>query len=337
MIRNEIGSEFCNIPISDKKNGMFCKDTKWFISGTAALRYIIADILSSKQVKKASLPSWCCGCMIEPFVSAGMEVEFYPVTVNEKQLIVDVSQISGEVVLVMDYFGYLGQVTVPAGFDGIVIRDITHSVFSATYFDADYYFGSLRKWAGFWTGGFAFSVFFDSDCEIMRVDNSYVSMRKEAMKLKREYLNGTHNSKSYLLEFEKCEEFLDSCDIMGADENDINSAEYLNVSFIKNLRKKNARILLSELGNIAIFPEPNNECPLFVPIIVDNGCRNELRRFLISNDIYCPVHWPLTDEHEGISDEARSIYNQELSLICDQRYDDKDMQKIIETIKDFFA
>lgn len=66
----------------------------------------------------------------------------------------------------------------------MVIRDITHSIFSKEYHDADYYFGSLRKWAGFKTGGFAYGEWKKS-LDIASYDKQYVSLRTEAMKKKK--------------------------------------------------------------------------------------------------------------------------------------------------------
>ena len=65
---------------------------------------------------------------------------------------------------------------------------------------------------------------------------------------------------------------------------------------------------------------------MFVPIIVPNGKRDALRRHLIRNEIYCPVHWP---RPEGC---VSNLYDGELSLICDQRYGIEDMDRLISTL-----
>lgn len=335
MFRNEIGSEFYNVPVSCNETGFFNKKTEWFISGTAALRYIIADIIKKRHIRKASLPSWCCECMIEPFLSAELEVEFYPVVFDGNSFKINTSGVSGDVLLIMDYFGYAGYAEVPSGYDGTVIRDVTHSLFSAEYSDAHYYFGSLRKWAGFWTGGFAWSDLFTYDNIIPPADERYVSMRREAMEHKTEYLNGLHSSKEYLKQFEKCEDFLDNCEVMRGAERDIGLAARLDVDFLIGQRKQNAKVLLSELKHEAIFPElKENECPMFVPIYVKNGKRDALRKFLINNEVYCPVHWPASDIHK-LTEETKYIYDNELSIVCDQRYGINEMRRILKLIKSF--
>ena len=71
---------------------------------------------------------------------------------------------------------------------------------------------------------------------------------------------------------------------------------------------------------------------MFVPIIVEN--RDKLRKYLIDKKIYCPVHWPLSNYHK-IKVNDQEIYQNELSLICDQRYNLDDMKYIVDVIKEF--
>lgn len=77
------------------------------------------------------------------------------------------------------------------------------------------------------------------------------------------------------------------------------------------------------------------DVPLFVPILV-NECRSELRSYLIRQEIYLPIHWPITDVHGDLNKRTRRLYDEELSVVCDQRYSVKDMQRIVQLIADFF-
>ena len=64
-------------------------------------------------------------------------------------------------------------------------------------------------------------------------------------------------------------------------------------------------MLLEELKLYCLFKEIKpKDCPLFVPILVEH--RDEIRRLLASEGIYCPVHWPLSKFH-AIEDSAKSI------------------------------
>jgi dTDP-4-amino-4,6-dideoxygalactose transaminase len=109
------------------------------------------------------------------------------------------------------------------------------------------------------------------------------------------------------------------------------------VDFIKKRRRENAQVLLNEFADMAMFPKLGDEdCPTCVPIVVPNGKRDALRQFLIQKEIYCPVHWTLTEMHQ-VDEKMRFVYDKELSLVCDQRYTQRDMNRMIQTIKDFFA
>lgn len=317
----EIGSEFWSIPVLDKKNNFFPDNAVWFLSGRSALRAIIQDIKKKGDIHTAALPSWCCDSMIYPFLIEGLKVSFYPVFADYEVKREIISQ--NDVTLIMDYFGYQSDQEI---YDSIIIRDLTHAVFNNNYQNADYYYGSLRKWCGFLTGGFAFGI---KEPDI--VNNDYVSLRKEAMKKKEDYITGLTDSKEYIDIFAKAEKILDSCEIAQAAQSDIENVSKLDVDFIVKRRKENASILLEQLSNLAIFKEiKENDCPLFVPIRLHD--RDKLKNYLIQKQIYCPVHWPLTEYHD-ISDNDKKIYNEELSLVCDQRYSCDDMYRLAEEVK----
>lgn len=319
-MRSEIGSEFWEVPVCEKENKFFPFNTHWFLSGRSALKAIIAE----NEWKTVSLPSWCCDSMIRPFTNVGIEVHFYP-------SLEPIGRLHADAILVMDYFGYSDDSDV-AGYKGIIIRDVTHSIFSKSYSDADYYFGSLRKWAGFWTGGYAWGIAGEAKCE----NNEYTKLRKSAMLDKKRYIQGITDDKEYLKVFTQAEELLNIAGIDAAAPRDIELAKYLDIEKIKEQRRENAKVLLDEFANIAVFPllKPN-DCPMFVPIRVPYGKRDELRRYLISKEIYCPVHWPISSYHQ-LNNQTRKIYDEELSLVCDQRYTEEDMLRIIDCVKEFF-
>lgn len=268
--------------------------------------------------------------MIVPFEDFGIEVSFYPVY-HDGELIQDLSVIDTDAVLVMDYFGYSGKNNIK-GYEGTIIRDLTHSIFSGAYNDADYYFGSLRKWAGFWTGGYAWGV-----APKEKIDEEYVLLRKSAMEAKAEYIAGLSKTKDYLMTFSAAEEYLGNCSgTASADFRDVKLAQKLDIEAIRIQRKRNARILLEQFKDIALFPTiKDTDCPMFVPIHVPNGKRNKLMRYLIERDIYCPVHWPISKYHK-LTNQTKQIYENELSLVCDHRYMEDDMDRIIETIREFW-
>lgn len=317
-MRREIGSEFWSVPTAGE-NRLFPEDTHWFRSGRSALEAIIRE----NHFRTAALPAWCCDSMIQPFVEAEIAVSFYEPGQPPA---------AADAALVMDYFGYTGHS--PRGdFRGTVIRDVTHSLLSADYSDADYYFGSLRKWAGFTGGGFARG--FREPVSYCADSSGYEALRQQAMAEKADYISGTTDDKGYLKTFAEAEELLETGGIFPGTQQDARLARLLDVDFIFRRRRANAAILLETVGELAVFPEiKDTDCPMFVPILTDR--RDDLRRYLIQNEIYCPVHWPVSPLH-SLTEKELVFYGRELSLVCDQRYTEADMRRFAELIRKFYA
>ena len=333
----EIGSEFWDVPAGEKDSGLFPGGAQWYLSGRAALRAIIKELSGIRSVE---LPGWCCDSMIRPFAEAGIKTEFYPVypggTLRQEP------RFDCDAILIMDYFGFTGTSPDVSGYGGKVIRDVTHSLFSASYADAGYYFGSLRKWCGIKTGGFAFTGDGHKLPAADGSDGGYTALRKKAMNLKDCYINEKPGpdgmpvtGKEYLGIFAEAEEMLDGIETAPADETDIALAQRLDTEFIIKRRRENARLLMSAFpGSLVFGGLGDSDCPMFVPLMVPGGKRDSLRRHLIDNDIYCPVHWPLTEYH-GPDEKTAVLYRDGLSLVCDQRYGEEDMLHLIKVIKSF--
>ena len=123
-----------------------------------------------------------------------------------------------------------------------------------------------------------------------------------------------------------------------ADSDSVDALSSLDVQFLKQRRHENASVIyeaLNELDNPSIrplFPQlGENDTPLFVPVLVSPEIRADLRRFLIQNQVYCPIHWP--DAQTG---GGAALYASELSLLCDQRYTAEDIKLEMNLIKEFF-
>ena len=86
------------------------------------------------------------------------------------------------------------------------------------------------------------------------------------------------------------------------------------------------------MGNIISIPEVDlsMDVPLFFPVFLENKKRDSLRKYLIDRGIYCPVHWP------EVMGADVGVRNNELSLICDQRYSEGDMQAIVDAIHEWY-
>lgn len=335
MLNNEIGSEYWDVPVKEE-NKLFNEETSWYISGRSALQAIVKELKGAKSV---AMPSWCCHTMIMPFTDAGIDVQFYPV--YTKNGIVQEINTDCDILFIMDYFGYTSETVAN---HSLIIRDVTHSVFSANYNDADYYFGSLRKWCGVWTGGYAYSKDGHKIQNGVSENHEYSILRQKAMEAKNCYINGCPDkngnfvkNKDYLKMYADAEKLLESCGIAPAAERDVELSKKIDIDYIKSRRRANAKILMGALNDFLIVHElKENECPMFVPILVPNGKRDEFRKYLITHNIYCPVHWQISKYHK-LDKKTSILYNSGLSLVCDQRYDKEDMMRMVSIIKSYWS
>lgn len=336
---NEIGSEFwsniqVNTEVAAPVWSTWPGSQRSFLSGRTALSAILDDILKTRPCRSAYLPAYCCHTMIEPFIAHGIEVAFYPVFSENGQMMqkIDANK-TCDIVLCMDYFGFVGQ-TQKLPENAILIRDLTHSLFSIPG-EADYLFASFRKWGA--VAGAAIACKNGEWCTEapIRINESFISLRRRGYAYKSRYMAGEMEDKQgFLGLFAEAEELLDRdyCEY-AADEGSLNAAAYLQ-SCVQT-RRENARYLLDGLKSIdsvePIFSSVGEtDAPLFVPILTKN--REKLKKYLIQNEIYCPVHWPRTGLHD-VDGKTKKLYEEELSLICDQRYGETDMKRIIDTIR----
>ena len=348
---HEIGSEYWDVPLQENVSIQLPDNFRWMLSGRTALDHIINDILAEHGRFTIYMPSYCCDSMRIPFLDHGIEIKFYTVSADASGMSFAFDFQNGcDVVYLLDYFGFAsGQVKDIAEKEfyagKIVIYDAVQSFFSNTILTvpATYYLMSFRKWffcnAAFAGKNTAFCVPLPNKRNLL-----YEELRKNAACLKAMYLSGERIDKSVFLDkFQAAERNLDY-DYAGYAPNgeSVTAAIHCNIEAIRRRRRENASYLIDELLNATGLPIrlifsslSETDCPLVLPILVEKTYRDELREFLKMNQIYCPVHWPLTDSHES-DIRSNELYDCELSLVCDQRYDIEDMKTEIGVLKAYF-
>lgn len=337
----EIGSEFWESGDTGRK--------KYLLSGRTALEYIIRDILREHKVDSVLMPSYCCHTMIEPFVKHGIRVRFYDVFYDAQQgLCVDIPEpYKNEIFYLMSYFGFskISGISFTEIQDSyqVILEDETHSwLQNGKRSIADYTYASCRKWTGFY--GIAEAVKRSGAFTIGtgNTGEAYSCMRQEAMQMKRKYIEKQFSDKQqFLARYAEAEQYL--------EENYVDyeptlecMVQYLNTDwdFIKEQRRKNAKILIQGIKNISgriqIYKDiEETDTPLFVPVLIEKD-RDKFRKYMIDQQVYCPVHWPLSKYHEGLSERGKKLYKKELSLVCDQRYGERDMERIVHLVEQYF-
>lgn len=339
----EIGSEF-SYQVHDVNKSIDLpkgiKDYAFVFSGRTAIEVVLKN---EPHIRKAMLPSYCCASMIEPFRKSGIKVCFYDVNyINGLCINIEI-QNDVDAILWCNYFGYrfkMPDFTEFINSGGIVIEDITHSFYSINKYSkqSKYLIASIRKWEPILCGGYCASTKTVLNHVPYKLpDEQFVAKRKNAMFLKKKYLEGNNliEKEEFLKEFADCNAWLSKYySMLAIDKESIEILKHIDSEKHFEQRRRNAMVLQKNLKEKRyvklLFDDSELECPLFVPIVVDCNERKYLRNLFLNQGIYCPVHWPHPND-ECIS----NLYDMEISLVCDHRYNENDMLRIVNIINEF--
>lgn len=348
-MKKEIGSEFWSESLNNLHNdiryytGLEEFNPVFALSGRTALDLIIEDIFLARKVESVYMPSFCCESMIEPFVKHGVNPVFYDVVVGNGGLECCYEDNSCDIVFLIDYFGFLGNSIIDYAkqqktLGKIVIYDTTHSLFcrGIDYKEFDYTFASIRKWFAI-NGGLAIKNGIWNKHFSLINNSEYELTRNAAFNLKRDYIIGRVSEEKkelFLKLYADAEERLDhDYKMYQMPYKDSKILELYDYQELINKRRQNAKYLIDNLlglENVTLLYNGirENDVPLFIPIRV-KGRRDYLRKKLIEQKIYLPIHWPVSKYHK-LSSLTNEIYREELSVVCDQRYDLDDMEFIVK-------
>lgn len=350
-MRNEIGSHFeydnilkFNIKSSSFFNFVDFEDYIFTFSGRSAIELIMKDILKERRIKTIYMPSYCCQSMIDPLEELNFKVEYYDVFLNEENIL-DYSideNIECDIFFLMTYFG-LGSSKIDDTVlkfkenGSVIIEDITHRMFNDEYHSihVDYLIGSIRKWLPIMSGGFAAKKNGKLNLKPSKTSTVNIQTIKQAMKLKKKYINGENINKQSFIDLysEGANVFVELNYTYHIDHESKDIINHFNFKEMINQRRRNAKELylgLNDLEDIEFLSNYlllNKSTPIFVPIILSNRNRDSLRKYLIKQNVYCPIHWPIFSKNN--SDIPKYI----LSLICDQRYSFDQMKRIINIVR----
>lgn len=325
------------------------KDEVLLLSGRTAIDCICRDMQLSGRTGCVYMPAYCCYSMIAPFIRNGFSIGFYDVGFDGGKLTYNLADDRKiDILYLNNYFGFKTFIDIEwirrKQKEGtIIIYDKTHSLFlqNDPYVEvADYIFCSLRKWFAVASG----AILYKQSGDLINFDlkdYSYVQAKLSAQILKARYLSGDESvsKEMFYPAFADFSHHLEE-DYAGyrMDEKSIVILKSANFTEIISRRRENAKMLYAELRDVGwlkfLFSGIDNDLtPLFVPVIVKTQeLRDELKKRLISHQIYCPVHWP-KNSMIAPQMEVNKIFDREISLICDQRYTPEQLDRMVQTIK----
>ena len=334
----EIGSEFWlerePVAVSDK-------DGCYVLSGRTAIDLIIQDIAKTRAVLSVYMPAWGCDSMIAPFARRNIQVDFYDVCFDGQLQCHTDSLYHTGIFYTTNYFGYENAFNVEVvkqfkAKGAVILYDRTHSFLMEEdpYLPlTDYSFSSIRKWVGVIAGAEVKGI---GDHQLKSCP--YLTCKEEAMRMKRAFVKGdaSVDKQTFLNLYGEFGHHLAE-DYQNYEMDALSYALYKTEDFsvVRRKRRENAQYLHDHLKGVRFVGDmTDNAVPLFVPVLFDTTeQRDAVRKKLIEAQIYCPIHWPKPIQIPS-NFEANKIYDTELSLICDQRYNVDDMRRVVEVIND---
>ena len=332
----EIGSEFW---LEREPAAVPQRDGCYVLSGRTAIDLIIQNIAKRRTVRKVYMPAWGCDSMLAPFSHGDIHVDFYDVRFDGQLKCHTDNTDNTDIFYVTNYFGYENTLPIETikefkAKGAIILYDRTHSFLMENdpYLElADYSFASIRKWMGVIGGAVVNGV---KDYQLMPC--SYLDCKEKAMRMKKVYIEGDSSidKQAFLNLYGEFGHHLTE-DYQSYEMDDLSYALYKTEDFaaMRHKRRANAKYLHEHLKGVRFLGElTHNAVPLFVPVFFDTiEQRNAVRKKLIEAQIYCPIHWPKPAMIPA-DFEVNKIYDTELSLICDQRYNLDDMDRLVTLI-----
>ena len=324
---------------------------RFFNTGRSAIEYLLRYVISFESNSTVLLPAFVCTSVIDAFKRVVIKYTFYSIKEN---LEIDIDDLKRKMtpnvraIFVIQFFGmyqtdYTYEFLKEMQNNGIIIiEDISHSLY--TYHPkyigfGDYVIGSLRKWLPIPDGAVLYAKSIMDNVDIQSGCNDYSMYYFAAQVMKSNYLmKKTHDKKLYLTLVEKANRALFS-DYTLREITQI-SLRYINTYDDKDIIRKrvaNYKYLDEKINNIPFVKKlieyKNMYVPIGFPLLCEN--RDEIVDYLIKNNIYCNVHWKLSDECKIADRVSRKLSDQIFTIPCDQRYGVKEMDYIVDIISSF--
>lgn len=325
-----------NISLNGEKPSFLSPTSSFYLNARSA----IFAVISSLRPKTVWMPSYLCLSMLESTKVANIPVRFFPINkylqIEEKGWISEIME--GDAVIIIDYFGFKIAEWVYGAIrqrGALIIEDASQALLSSHVGQhSDFVVYSPRKFVGVPDGGILWSK---TPCKIsmdrIKPPSSWLIKAFAACLLRSEFDSSQSNGDRVWFRLSK---EIESDMPVGNYEASALSIAILELGTdwesIYNKRRENYLILLDNLKKYALYKDlPDDVVPLGFPISVKN--RDKLRQVLFDNNIYPPVHWELSNSVPEEFVESRQLSKKIMTLICDQRYDEKDMERIINIVR----
>lgn len=346
MTRNkvEIGSDFHYTPMDFNENLSWFRNSLFLHSGRSPV-VLLKDTFKGNPIY---YPDFFCHDVIKYWNKHGIKTIPYRVYYENGRVNVDFSTLPDNgIVLAVNFFGYFNQnewVEYKKNNQILLIEDHSHSPVSsyAQNSCADFAFSSLRKTLPIADGCVFWSPIGKSlPAGILSAFDS--GKKIDAMQMKSAYLSGEAISKdSFLNLYREGEDEISSSEpmFMSGHSRSLIDKGYPLV-YIQR-RKDNYELFISHLHEeLYSYVDVLKICDFEVPLGIVLKCneskqRDHLRKLLIAENVFCPVHWPLCEnitKYSGTTDLSATL----ITIPLDHRYSSTEVIKVATIINRYFT
>ncbi len=312
----------------------------WLSSARAGIYYLVETL----RPGTVWMPSYLCVTMIESIAHRNSIIRFYPVdgalSLSDLAWLKQVRM--GDIACVIDYFGYHSPIEMKRAVRAAgawVLEDACQALMTdGLGEEADYLLFSPRKFLGVPDGGVLVPLNGDSFAKVV-LDEAparwWLTMFGASL-LRREFdrRGGDSTDRRWFELFREADANAPQGAFAISSLSKALLFEAFDYDSIAERRRANYRVLWQRLAPIALLPVINSEVvPLgFVIRLKTREERDRIRHQLIAQNIYPPVHWPI---HKVVPErfvDSHRLCDTIMTLPCDQRYDESDMQRVSDLV-----
>ena len=299
--------------------------------------YGILDCIQHR-IEGVLFPDYVCNSVTEVPARLGISMKHYHITLDFDPDVDSLKEAINEfrgncAILLISYFGMVDLNAVISILRTeyrdvfIIVDDVQNYYGFGKNCDFDYCFTSYRKWFAVPDGAEVLRKKTMPEIESYLPQADYVWHKAAGNLLKNyKYLIGDSISLELI---DRGEAMMDEEYRFRCSDFSLKLIQRIDTKLIAERRKTNAEFLHKRLKHLNIqHLYDSTSVPLFIPIVVEE--RDKIRRKLFEDEIFVPIHWPIID---SVAQGNNQLYKTELSLICDQRYDENDMERIVRGIE----
>ena len=292
-------------------------------SGRHSLEYIFRGL---GHVKRLYIPYFTCEVVLQPLTRLQIPYSFYRIDKN-LELTNQIQLKNCEYILYTNYFGikdeYVADLVKVYG-ERLII-DNAQALYAPSYVQTNQFY-SPRKFMGMPDGGIAVTNF-PSYAGNLPLDESWDRcshlLKRHELNPSEGYMDFRENSKKIVGTALCRMSELSRHILLSVDLNAIREKRLANFRKIHESLESSNRLNIPFVDSFA--------CPLVYPYWTNDV---DLKKRLISNDIFVATYWPNVLEWCKENDVEYQLTSNIVCMPIDQRYDREDMNRIIKIVRD---